>query len=136
MAVIWYSFYMRYLGLDYGAKRVGVAISDEGFKLAFPKATILNDEHLMETLLGIISSEGVSSIVIGESKDFTGTENPINEEIKKFSEDLKSLSNLPISFSPEFLTSVESTRYDVGGKKDDARSAALILQRYLDKLNN
>ncbi len=127
---------MRYLGIDYGAKRVGLAISDEGMQLAFPKATLPNDAHLMEAIMGAVHAESVSTIVIGESKDENGVENPINSDIKKFAESLKSISNLPIFFSPEFMTSIESGRYDVEGKKDDARSAALILQRYLDKIGN
>ena len=136
----------RFLGIDYGEKRVGLAISDENAKLAFPLKILPNNKELFDLVHNICGEEGITEIVIGESFDFTGKENKIMESIKDFVKELLAL-NLPIHFEKEFMTTVEA-RGRVGkeknnarktkkenGKKVDASAAALILQRYLDKRN-
>ena len=137
----------RFLGVDYGGKRVGIAVSDEESKLAFPFKILKNNSELLDTIHNICGEENISEIVIGESLNLSGGENIIMQEIKEFTEKLSEL-NLPIHFEKEFLTSVEA-RGREGKEKNDARkikkeisekvdasAAALILQRYMDKKNN
>lgn len=131
-----YHFFMaRFLGIDYGAKRIGIAISDKGCTLAFPKEIISNDKNTFEELAKIIKSESISEIVIGESLNFSGKPNLVNEKIENFTKELELKFFLPIHRQKEFLTSVEARRYNDKGRAD-AKAAALILQRYLDKTNN
>lgn len=152
----------KLMGIDYGTKRIGTAISDENRALAFPKETVLNDLDIFKKIGGIIDKEGVEEIVIGESVDFSGKLNALSGRTEIFILELKDRFNLPVHKQKEFLTSVEARRYEnhngqarkIGsGKKDfnpsqahsrvkkiksgrmDARAAALILQRYLDKIN-
>jgi len=143
----------RFLGIDYGTKRIGVAISDENHTLAFPKEIVINDLNTFKKLGGIIRGENVSEIVIGESVDFSGKLNALSGRIEVFILELKEKFNLPVHKQKEFLTSVEA-RKSGSSKKDfnlsqahsklkqiksgrvDASAAALILQRYLDKINN
>jgi len=146
----------RFLGIDYGEKRVGIAVSDEEGKLAFPFKILKNNSELLDTIHNICGEENISEIVIGESLNLSGGENIIMQGIKEFTEKLSGL-NLPIHFEKEFLTSIEARRHlSFGGqargregkeknnarkikkgisKKVDASAAALILQRYLDKKN-
>ncbi len=126
---------MKSLSIDYGTKRIGVALSDEGGTLAFPKEILPNRRDLFEKLKEIIKEENVSSIVVGESLDYAGEANKVMREISEFVEKLKADFSLPVHFEKEFLTSVEARRYHKNGEKVDASAAALILQRYLDRIN-
>lgn len=122
----------KYLGIDYGAKRVGVAISDETGTLAFPRAVFLNDATLRGKILTLIEAEKIDGIVCGESIKEDGGENIIMKEARVFAEALRDLTNLPLYFEKEFFTSVEARRMQEHHEVDDS-AAALILQRYLDK---
>lgn len=140
------------MGIDYGTKRIGVAISDDGGTLAFPKEIVLNNENAMRRLGEIIKEGGVEELVMGESVDFSGKLNALSARIEVFILELKDEFNLPINKQKEFLTSVEA-RKEGSSKADlspsqahskvkqiksgriDAGAAALILQRYLDRIN-
>ena len=124
----------RFLGIDYGDKKIGLAISDENKVLAFPKEVIVNNSHTFDKISEILKAEKVSEIVIGESLDLKGKPNMITNDIDIFIAELEIKFNIPTHRQKEFFTSVEARRYkDV--KKADASAAALILQRYLDKIN-
>ena len=142
----------RFLGIDYGTKRMGVATSDENHILAFPKEIIQNDSDAFKKLGNIIKKENISEIVVGESVDFSGKLNALSGRIEIFILELKEKFGLPVHKQKEFLTSVEARRYsNLGGQAQksqahsklkriksgrvDASAAALILQRYLDKKN-
>lgn len=133
----------RFLGIDFGTKRIGLAISDENRRLAFPKEVILNDKNTISQIEKVIKEENISEIVIGESTDFSGNANPVDEQIKTFILELEEKIGLPVRTQKEFMTSVEARRYkDKNNQKKksstnsvDASAAALILQRYLDKYN-
>ncbi len=133
----------RYLGIDFGTKRIGLAISDENARLAFPKQVILNDKNTFLSILDTVKSENIKEIVVGESMDFDGKSNPVAKYIEEFISNLGEQIKLPIHKQKEFLTSVEARRYKVVNNKStkknsnsvDAGAAALILQRYLDKNN-
>lgn len=141
---------VRFLGIDYGTKRIGVAISDENGVLAFPKEIILNDLKTFEKFAKIIIDEKITEIVVGESVDFKGKLNALSARIEIFILELQEKFKLPIYKQKEFLTSVEA-RKSPNSKNDftyrqahsrikqiksgriDAGAAALILQRYLDR---
>ena len=72
---------MKYLGIDYGKKRVGLAISDDLGNMAFPKAVLENDPELLKKIKEIILNEKVEAVVMGESKNFKGEPNKIMQEI-------------------------------------------------------
>ena len=124
---------MRFLGIDYGTKRIGVAISDENHSLAFPKEIIQNDSNTFNKIGDIIKRESVGKFVVGESVDFSGKLNVLSGRIEFFISELKRRFKLPVYKQKEFLTSVEARRYQVKPGHVDASAAALILQRYLDR---
>jgi len=129
---------MKYLGIDYGIKRIGVAISSTDGLFAFPKMIIKNTKNQTEifsTLRKIIKNEDVKEIVIGESLDYNGKQNKIMKEIKIFAQKVQENFSLPVRFEKEFLTSVEARRYKENGVEADDSASALILQRYLDRIN-
>ncbi|MDO8510242.1 MAG: RuvX/YqgF family protein [bacterium] len=124
---------MRYLGIDYGEKRVGVAISDETNTLALPKAVLPNDAALIPTIQSIIKEESISDVVIGESNDRKNTPNPIMKRIAKFKEVLGHESNVAMHYESEFYTSIEAERLQGKSAMGDASAAALILKSFLEK---
>jgi putative Holliday junction resolvase len=126
---------MKFLGIDYGRKKIGLSVSDQDGRLAFPKAVFPNDDDFLPKLLGMIASENISGIVVGESVNFSGQENPISKDIERFIRSLEEKTKIPVHKEKEFFTSVEARRYSGEGQVDHS-AAALILQRFLDRLNN
>lgn len=124
---------MRFLGIDYGGKRVGIAISSEDNRLAFPKKVLPNDRNLVKAISDFCLANRVSKIILGESTNFAGEPNPIMKKVLVFKERLEKISGLPVHFEPEFMTSQEAGR--IQGEKDsiDASAAAIILRSYLDR---
>lgn len=122
---------MRVMAIDFGTKRIGVAISDEEGKIAFPKEVIQNNTSTVEKVKAFAKESGIKTIVIGESKDFGGRENALMKHIRAFSKEME--SGYAIVFEPEYSSSVEAGRFQGVNEMHDASAAAIILQRYLDK---
>lgn len=123
----------RILGIDYGSKRVGVALSDETKTIAVPMAVFPNDRFLFTEIKNMCESRDVKEIVLGESKDLKGNSNPIMKQIQLFKGELERDLNLPVHFEPEFFTSEHAKRAEGEHPLLDASAAALILQSFLDK---
>lgn len=138
----------KFLGIDFGSKRIGLALSDENGILAFPFKVILNKSNLFSDLEKILQKEKIDQIVIGDSLNLENKSNLINKEIEIFISILEKKYKIPIYRQKEFFTSMHAQ--ETKGKKIknarqvkfsknqtlDAQAAALILQRYLDLLNN
>ena len=142
---------MKYLGIDFGSKRVGLAISDENGQMAFPYSVVSNDKNLFTEIEKIIKNEKVDEVVIGESKDFKGESNKIMTTIEKFKKEFETKTKLKVWLEPEFMTSVQADRSIVSRRLDtkshqrsverqktkkemlDASAATIILQSFLDK---
>ena len=138
---------MKYLGIDYGVKRVGLALSDDGGKIAFPYKVVKNNMELLDTIHNICGEEEISAIVLGESLDSSGNKNKVMGSIEEFKRNLEAELDLPVDFEKEFMTSFYSGEQKFKNifiarkikkektEKDDSKAAALILQRYLDRKN-
>ncbi len=142
---------MKHLGIDYGTKKVGIALSDSEGKIAFPKTILKNDETLMENLRAMIEEEGVEKIVIGKSLTLDGRENEVQHSIEQFKEELaQAFPSIPIGEQDERMSSLAANSFLFGkgnlerkrtserekrmrNSADDARAATIILQRYLDR---
>lgn len=127
---------MKLLGIDYGTKRVGIATSDEMGTMAFPRSVLPNDRDLLAALKDICSTESISAIVVGESRDYHMQPNPVMKEANAFSERLGRETGLPVYFEQEFMTTLAAERIQGKGDMIDASAAALILQTYLDRKKN
>jgi len=141
----------KYLGVDYGLKRVGISVSDGTKSYAFQRDYLPNNASLMESLAGIVKSENISKIIIGYPTKFSSEKTHITEDVEKFAEDLKkylSVRDLTCEtiFFDERLTSSlaqyslansglsKKKRQDKGNI--DSISAQIILQDYLDYIRN
>ncbi|WNQ13026.1 Holliday junction resolvase RuvX [Paenibacillus aurantius] len=134
---------MRIMGLDYGDKTIGVAVSDEMLWTAQGLEVIRrqkNEEQDMNRLKQIVKEYEVTEIVVGLPKNMNGSIGPRGEICMEFAERLREILSLPVHLWDERLTTVSATRTlieaDVSRKKRklviDKMAAALILQNFLD----
>jgi putative holliday junction resolvase len=127
---------MRILGVDYGTKRIGVAMTDEGAQMAFPKLVLQNDTKIIENFKKIITENEIKTVVLGESKNFKMVDNEIMKEILDFRDVLEKELNVDVIMYSEIYSSAQAEFFQ--GKTDmlDASAAAIILQSYLESKKN
>lgn len=124
---------MRKMGIDYGSKRVGVALTDEGGNMAFPHEVVPNDEHLLSELVRIIEEKEVGEIVIGHSIDKEGKPNAIQKRINELVTDLTLEVGLPIHLENEIFSTQEALRFQGRTKHTDASAASIILNSFITR---
>jgi putative holliday junction resolvase len=123
----------KLIGIDYGTKRVGVAVSDETGSVAFPRTTLPTDGRLLDAILGLTKEENASAIVVGKSTHWDGTDTEVMAKIRDFVAVLKTNVLVPVEFEPEFYSSKEARREGQTGAVD-AQAAAIILNSYINRV--
>ena len=132
----------KVLGIDYGAKRVGVAISDS-LQIIASSLTTIETKQFFLFLIELLQKEDIDRFVVGEPRNLDGTATDSTEMIEKFIEKLSiKYPNIPIKRIDERFTSkiAKQIILDAGTKKSKRRdkalvdkvSAAIILQSHLD----
>ncbi len=134
---------MKYMSIDYGDVRTGIAFSDPLGMLASPYTVITENYQpkLVDKLVGIVEKEKPEKIVIGLPRNMDGTYGYRCDECKGLGNALSEKVDIPIFFEDERLTTVMAhdalSSNNVRGKKRkdivDAVSAVMILQSFLDK---
>jgi putative Holliday junction resolvase len=136
---------MRYLGIDYGKKKIGLALSDDDGSMAFAYKVIPVTSDIHHVVAKIVSDERVEKIIIGESKDAKGNDNAIMDDVRDFIGQMSFLVQIPIDTQREDFTTrsalqslvpeknVSRSRAKKPTGEDDALAAAIMLQRYLDR---
>jgi len=139
---------MRFVGLDIGEKRIGVAVSDVSGTLARPLG-VLRPSGLDVDALDVVSTEiarlvaeedGLGEIVIGLPRRLDGSPTDMTARVEQFARQLRAKTSLPVTLQDERLSSHEAeSRLALRDKnwrsrkaKLDAAAAAVILQDYLD----
>lgn len=123
---------MKFLGIDYGTKRIGIATADDGAGIAFPKSVIPNDNKILDVLEELIKEEEIEKIVIGESKNYRMEDNEIMTDILDLKKILETKLDMDVILHPEFLTSAQAKSMGASDEMLDASAAAVILQSYLE----
>jgi putative holliday junction resolvase len=123
---------MRILGIDYGTKRIGVAVSDESRMFALPVVVVKNSDIALKEVIEIARQYETKEIVIGESRNYKQQPNAIFEEADKFKKELEK-AGFTVYLELEFMTSVNAERLQGKNDMSDASAAALILQGYLQR---
>lgn len=127
---------MKYLGIDYGNRRIGLALSDDTLSLAFPHKTLQNSKTVLQEVLDVIEREHVTHVVIGESKNNDMKDNPIMERITLFKKQLEE-KGIAVLLHPELYSSAQVVSImGSENKAIDASAAAIILQNYLELQKN
>ncbi len=136
---------MRIAGIDFGDARVGLALSDEGERLASAVGTVsvtgLNDA--VRKCAEQIKALGAELLVCGLPRNMNGSESFRAEKTRVFGEKLAEATGLPLEYFDERLTTVEAYTYlnltdcKSGRRRSiiDALSAQILLQAYLDRKN-
>jgi putative holliday junction resolvase len=136
---------MRILGLDYGSKRIGVALSDPEATMAHPLDTILvkSDGSHLKGIKAILDTYQVTRIVVGLPYNMDGSLGNKGEEVIRWGKNLEHLFGLPVFFWDERLSTSEAHEFLMGvhvkGRKRksivDKIAASIILKGYLDSEN-
>lgn len=137
---------MRILGLDYGTKRIGIAVSDELKTIAQPLEFIPTEPFAsaLNRLKEILREKEVELILIGMPRNMDGSYGPAALKVQEFAAALKSALTVPMHFWDERLTSTQANRFlidanvrrDQRKKKVDQTAAAILLQSYLDSVSS
>ncbi|MEK9165737.1 MAG: Holliday junction resolvase RuvX [Patescibacteria group bacterium] len=126
---------MKILAIDYGAKKIGLAVSDKKGRIAFPFGVVNNDAGLIERLKKIIKQEEIEKIIVGAPRYNPKTE--LYYQIETFINNLEANFDLPIKTHDELLTSkaAQKIKSDATSKakSDHDLAAMLILEDYLTK---
>lgn len=126
---------MRYLGIDYGSKRIGVAVSDDEGSIAFPRTILDNkgNRRSVQSLKTLVREEDIGTIILGLPTGASGQDTEQTGHVREFARVLKEKVSVPVHFENEILTTKMARPSILKGNPVDASSAALILQSYLDK---
>jgi len=135
----------RWLGLDIGEKRIGVAISDESATLARPFLTLhrASKQEDFTRLAALCAEQQIIQIVIGLPRTLRNEEGPQARRVRRYAAELRAVLNLPVEFWDERFSSVDAQeRLRQAGRKPrakgdiDAAAAAIILQERLDAMHH
>ncbi len=144
---------MKYIGIDYGTKKTGIAISDALGSLAFPRDVLVTNAQLVTVIAGIIKDENITGVIMGESKNLKGEFNKVATNAHAFAKELqKHIDNtVNIIFEDERFSTKQAKTLPNEGKARgkiantktlrgwtiqslaDSQAAAIILQSFLDK---
>ncbi len=130
----------RYLGLDIGEVRIGVAVSDELGSIASPVATIPRKSDVVAALRKLVATYTPAALVIGLPVGLSGREGPQAQATRDFAEELGAALGIPLEYYDERMSSSIAEQALVsqgtrrGKRRDhiDAMAAAVILQGFID----
>jgi putative Holliday junction resolvase len=132
---------MRYLAIDYGAKRTGLAVCDAAETIASPYSVLHGQKDLIRRIGRVVASENIEAIVLGLPLNMDDTEGPQARKVRAFAKELQSHVPVPVCFQDERLSSfgaeqkLEEFGLSKGKKRErlDALAAAEILQAFLEQ---
>lgn len=132
---------MRIIGIDYGQKRIGLAMSDPLGITSQPLPFLPNDKQTFTNLKKLVEENQVQEIVIGLPINMKGLPTEMTKEVEKFSKDLEAYVSVPIILQDERLSTMESEKLlieanvsrDKRKEVRDSMSASIILQDYLER---
>jgi putative holliday junction resolvase len=132
---------MRFLGIDFGTRRIGLAYGDEiGVATPLPALTVPDPARQWTGLAGVLKDRRITEVVLGHPLNMDGTSGPKALEVEAFGHRIRSEFGLPVHLVDERLTSYEAESTIAPSKRRavrksgliDSRAATLILQDFLD----
>jgi putative Holliday junction resolvase len=132
---------MRYLAIDYGTKRTGLAICDPAETIVSPLAVLEGQKELLKKIADVVKANGVEAVVLGLPLNMDDSEGPQAKLVLKFADQLKEHLDIPIHFQDERLSSfgaedkLAPADFTRGKKRKrlDAIAAAEILEAFLER---
>lgn len=126
-------FSMKRLGIDFGSKKIGIALTDDGGSMAFPHEVVPNDKNFLNYIERLVSERGVEEIVIGHSLNNQGKPNKIHAAAEEFVTDITLSIGIPVHFQPEQYSTQQAIHTQGRTAQTDAAAAAIILDSYITK---
>ena len=131
---------MAVLGIDYGERRIGVAISDDLEMIASPFDTLQNDDTLLPRLKQIVAERNVREVVVGLPLNMDGTQGASAKKAVRFAQKLEAELDVGVETFDERLTTMQAERsmlrHDISrarrAKRIDEMAAQIMLQSRLD----
>ncbi|HOX21489.1 MAG TPA: Holliday junction resolvase RuvX [Candidatus Paceibacterota bacterium] len=138
---------MRFLGIDYGSKKIGLATAEGELKIAIPRPTFhyKDKEELFSYLKKFIKEEEINQVVVGLPISLSFQETQISQEVREFVDKLKKVISVPIDLENELLSTKEAeSQKSVIFRKIksrapqkevdlDSQAAAIILESYFHR---
>ncbi len=132
---------MRYLAIDYGTRRTGLAICDAAETIASPLKTIHGQKELLKKIAEVVDTENVEAVVLGLPLNMAGSESAQTRLVRKFGEQLKGMLSVPVLLQDERLSSfgaeekLAPANLTKGKMRQrlDAVAAAEILEAFLEQ---
>ncbi len=131
---------MRYLAIDHGKKRTGLAICDRNETICSPLTVVPGQHDVLHKIVEIVNAESIEAIVLGLPLNMDNSEGHQAKIVRLFAEELKALIDIPLHFQDERLTTfaaeqklapAELTRKKTK-KHLDAVAAAQILETFIE----
>ena len=132
---------MRYLAIDHGTKRTGLAICDAAETISSPLTVLHGQKGLLKKIADIVEAENAGAVVVGLPLNMAGTESSQTKLVRKFAEQLKDQLSVPVHLQDERLSSFGAEEklapadFTRGKRKKrlDAVAAAEILEAFLEQ---
>ena len=131
---------MRYLAVDHGEKRTGLAICDKAETMASPLKVIVGQGSLVKQIVKVVDEECIEAVVVGLPLNMDSTEGPRAKSVRVFGAELEKAAQVPVIYHDERLSSFDAEKklagLDLTRKKKkkhlDAVAAASILDAFLE----
>jgi len=120
------------LAIDYGSKRVGVAIAHEGVQIASPLSVLDNTQSLVDEIKQLVKVEKATAVVVGLPRNLDGDDTAQTQQVRQFAAELDG-NGFDVVFQDEAATSVAVEDSAGRDRQIDARAASLILRDYLQE---
>jgi putative Holliday junction resolvase len=127
---------MKRMGIDFGTKKIGIALTDDAGVMAFPHEVVPNDGKFLAYVENLVNKRGVGEIVIGHSLNNAGEANAVHELVSEFMMDITLSIGIPVHLEPEQYSSQQAKQVQGKNKLIDASAAALILDSFITKQKN
>lgn len=132
---------MKYLAIDYGKRRTGLAVCDAQETMAFPFDVLHDQKNLVRRIEQIVASEHIEAIVLGLPLNMDGSQGPQAKQVLTFAKQLEQYVRIPVHFQDERLSSfgaeekLQATGLSKAKQRErlDAVAAAEILQAFLEE---
>ncbi len=121
---------MKILAVDYGEKRIGLAVGDSDSKIAFSRGIINNSAQIYKELESFCKKESIAKIVIGLPLSLSGQDSAQTKQTREFASQFGQKINIPVELIDERLTSVQAGKMFKDRERIDDAVAALLLEQY------
>jgi putative holliday junction resolvase len=125
----------KLLGIDYGEKRIGIAVSDDEQKFAFERG-VWPAEQFFDKIIEFVESEEIQKIVLGYPLSLKGNQTLKTHEVVEFKTKLENVTGLPVELIDERLSSKMAATMAGTTKNIDSLAAQIFLQNYIETHKN